>query len=88
MQKGNDEGRHGQRWEAFLAAALIATSLGASATGDVMPKAHAEQSVVEKRRAEANKRKELLSRAYVSSSLFPDEQGYEFHCLLLPGRPN
>ena len=62
MQASNDEDVQGRRWKAFFATALISVSVG-----DVMPKATAEESAVERRRAEANKRKELLLRAYVAA---------------------
>lgn len=64
-QKKADTDTQGQKWEAVLAAALIAAIVGTGLPGDLMPKGHAEESVVERRRAEANKRKELLSKAYV-----------------------
>ncbi len=67
MQATSDRDIQGRRWKAFLAAALISASIGAAAPGDMMAKGHAEESAVERRRAEANKRKELLSRAYAAA---------------------
>lgn len=67
MQASNNEDVQGRRWKAFFATALISASVGAATPGDVMPKATAEESAVERRRAEANKRKELLLRAYVAA---------------------
>ena len=63
MQVTSDKDIQGQRWKAFLAAALLSASMGAATPDEMMPKAKAEESVVERRRAEANKRKEMLSRA-------------------------
>ncbi len=63
MQVTNDKDTQGRRWKAFLAAALISAGMGAATPDPIMPKASAEESVVERRRAEANKRKEMLSRA-------------------------
>jgi hypothetical protein len=54
-----------RNWEALLAAALIAATVGAGLPNELMPKVHAEESSVERRRSEAIKRKELLSKAYV-----------------------
>ena len=66
MQKIDDKDTQGRKWQALLAAALIATSVGAAVPDAMMPKGHAEESAVERRRAEANRRKEMLSKTYVA----------------------
>ncbi len=63
MQVTNERDSQGHRWKAILAAALISAGMGAAIPGELMPKASAEESTVERRRAEANRRKEMLSRA-------------------------
>ena len=63
LQAVTDKDVQGRKWKVLLAAALVSASMGAAGPDSMMPKADAEESAVERRRAEANKRKELLSRA-------------------------
>ncbi len=63
LQKYHKDPLPERRWEALFAAALIAISVGLAAPRGWMPTARAEESVVERRRADASRRKELLSKA-------------------------
>ena len=78
-----DTDTQGRKLEAVLAAALIAAAVGAGLPGDLMPKGHAEESLVERRRADANKRKELLSKAYVPVKASHSCQEAQAHACML-----
>lgn len=69
MQAATDKDVQGRKWKVFLAAALVSASMGAAGPDGMMAKGNAEESVAERRRAEASKRKEMLSRAYAAAQV-------------------